>query len=304
MSIQPVPPERQSGSDPLCRSVLDRVAAGAAVITTAGMIATPLLPQAGRGRRWLSSVVVTAMFTTTTANATRRWGTGRAVGAATLTATATAAVERVGTRTGIPFGRYSYTSALRPQIAHVPVIVPLAWFGMGLPSREAAHAALGARSTPTGRVLLGSAAMTAWDLFLDPQMVGEGYWAWARRGRYRGIPLSNFVGWFVTGLGIMAALEALLPPRHATEATTGNTATTVTDATTVTVSGSSDADATRPRPSPVGDARLIGEYGFMSVMQTLGFARFFRDPLVAAVGGAAMLPIAAAATVNRMRGTR
>jgi hypothetical protein len=265
------------------------------VITTAGMIATPLLPQSGRGRRWLSSVVVTAMFTTTTANAARRWGTGRAVGAATLTAAATAAVERIGTRTGMPFGRYAYTSALRPQVAHVPVIVPLAWFGMGLPSREAAHAALGARSTPTGRVLLGSAAMTAWDLFLDPQMVGEGYWAWARRGRYRGIPLSNFVGWFVTGLGIMAAFEALLPPRHATGAT---------DATTATVSGSSDADATRPRPSPVGDARLIGEYGFMSVMQTLGFARFFRDPLVATVGGAAMLPIAAAATVNRMWGTR
>ena len=32
----------------------------------------------------------------------------------------------------------------------------------------------------------------------------------------------------------------------------------------------------------------------MGVMETVGFAAFFRDRLVAAVGGAAMLPIAAA----------
>ncbi len=163
----------------------------------------------------------------------------------------------------MPFGRYAYTEALRPQIAHVPVIVPLAWFGMGLPSREAAHAALGQYSTPARRVALGSAAMTAWDLFLDPQMVGEGYWAWIKRGAYRGIPLSNFAGWFVTGLGIMALFEAVLPPE---------------------------------RRDP--DVRLVGQYGYMSVMQTLGFARYFRDPLVAAVGGLGMLPIAAVAARN------
>ena len=33
----------------------------------------------------------------------------------------------------------------------------------------------------------------------------------------------------------------------------------------------------------------------MAVMETVGFARYFRDPVVAVVGGAAMLPIAAAA---------
>jgi uncharacterized membrane protein len=132
-----------------------------------------------------------------------------------------------------------------------------------LPAREAAHAALGNHSTPTTRIVLGSAAMTAWDLFLDPQMVGEGYWAWVRRGVYRGIPLSNFAGWFLTGLGIMALFEVVLP-------------------------------TTRRDP----DARLVGEYSYMSVMQTLGFAKYFRDPVVAIVGGAGMLPIAAVAAKN------
>jgi len=245
----------------------DRIAGVAGIATIAGMIATPLLPPRGTGRRLLSSVVVTGMFATSTANAVKRWGTQRASGAAAATAVATGVVERVGTHTGLPFGQYGYTEALRPQIAHVPVIVPLAWFGMGLPSREAAHAALGQHSTPARRIALGSAAMTAWDLFLDPQMVGEGYWAWVKRGAYRGIPLSNFAGWFLTGLGIMALFEVLMPPKQRDP-----------------------------------DVRLVGQYGYMSVMQTLGFARYFRDPLVATVGGLGMLPLAAVAAGNVIRG--
>ncbi len=248
-------------------AVARRVAGLAGVVTTAGMIATPLLPQRGAARRVLSAVVVTGMFATTTAHATRRWGTARVGMAASAAVMATTIVERVGTRTGFPFGRYEYTDALRPQVAGVPVIVPLAWFAMAVPAREAAHGALGERSNPVTRAVVGAAALTAWDLFLDPQMVGEGYWRWARHGLYRGIPLRNFVGWFVTGLGVMALLEAVLPPSH------------------------DPADA---------DASHVGQYAYMAVMETIGFARFFRDPLVAAVGGAAMLPVATAAVVRKV----
>jgi putative membrane protein len=231
------------------------------------MIATPLLPQGGRARRVLSSVVVVGSFATTTANAVRRWGGSRTAVAAAATAAGTTIVERVGTATGIPFGRYAYTTALQPQVAHVPAIVPLAWFALGLPARETAHAALGARSTPVRRIVVGSAALTAWDLFLDPQMVGEGYWRWAKRGVYRGIPLSNYVGWFATGLAVMALLEAVLPPADA----------------------GSDADGA-----------LVGEYAYMGVMETIGFARYFRDPVVAVVGGLGMLPVAALAVARKL----
>jgi uncharacterized membrane protein len=245
---------------------VDRVGAIAGLATMAGMIATPLLPQRGLARKILSSVVVTGMFVNTTANAVRTWGGRRAGTAGAITAVATTAVERIGTQTGLPFGQYGYTNALQPQVAHVPAIVPLAWFAMSLPSREAAHAALGEHSTPGRRIALGSAAMTAWDLFLDPQMVGEGYWSWVRGGRYRSIPLSNFVGWFITGLGVMALLEALLPPK--------------------------EHDA---------DGPLVGTYAYMSVMETLGFAKYFRDPLVAVVGGLGMLPIAGVAVMRKLK---
>ena len=52
------------------------------------------------------------------------------------------------------------------------------------------------------------------------------------------------------------------------------------------------------------DVRLVGQYGYMSVMQTLGFARYFRDPLVAVVGGLAMLPIAATAATRVVQRSR
>ena len=59
---------------------------------------------------------------------------------------------------------------------------------------------------------MGAVALTAWDLFLDPQMTAERYWRWERPGSYRGIPLSNYAGWLVTSAGMMVALERLLPP--------------------------------------------------------------------------------------------
>lgn len=225
-------------------------------VTAVAMIATPLRPKGKRTA--LASVVVAALAATTFVSAQRRWGTRRSLCAFATIGAATLGVEAVGTRTGKVFGAYQYSSALRPQIGQVPAIVPLAWFAMAVPSRETAIAL-----NRAWRIPIGAALLTAWDLFLDPQMVGEGYWAWARKGRYRGIPLSNYVGWFATSLAVMASLEATLPPGE---------------------------------PDPA----LVGEYGWMAVMQTLGFAAFFRDPLVALTGGSAMLPPALVA-LRRVR---
>jgi uncharacterized membrane protein len=241
----------------------DRVAAAASVVTLAGMIATPLMRRGERGRRIASTLVVGGLWTTTTAVSARRWGATRAGVAAAAVGVTTAVVERVGTRTGLPFGRYRYSSALRPQVAGVPALVPLAWFAMAVPAREAAHRALRHHSDLPRRLAVGSAALTAWDLFLDPQMVGEGYWQWQRRGRYRGIPLTNYLGWLLTGCGVMAMLEVLLP----------------------TPRGDDEDDG-------VAAGALVAEYAVMATMETLGFAAFFKDRLVAAVGGAAMLPFA------------
>jgi uncharacterized membrane protein len=227
-----------------------RTAAASFALTAASMIAIPLLPPGKR--RVASSIVVSALATTTGALLARRHGPARAGAAAVATALVTTAAEHVGTATGLPFGRYRYSGALQPSVGsgRVPVIVPLAWFAMAAPAREVA----------TRRWWGGALALTAWDLFLDPQMVAEGYWTWARRGRYRGIPVSNYLGWVLVGSVVMRVLDVVLADRR--------------------------SEPSPDRPDP--DRALVGVYAWMAVMQTLGFALFFGDPLVSAVGGTAM----------------
>ena len=86
-----------------------------AAVTLAGMIATPLARRGGPLRRSLSSIVVVGLFATTSTAATRRWGAPRTAGAALGIVGTTTAVERIGSSTGVPFGHYRYTGALRPS---------------------------------------------------------------------------------------------------------------------------------------------------------------------------------------------
>ncbi len=117
-------------------------------------------------------------------------------------------VEWLGSTTGFPFGHYHYTERLQPQLGGVPLLIPLAWLMM-LPSAWV----IGALLTPANRfahALVSAAAFTAWDLFLDPQMVGWHFWQWQMPGGYFGIPWINFVGWFAAAFLLTLAAH---PPR-------------------------------------------------------------------------------------------
>ena len=210
---------------------------------------------------WVSSVVVVAFAATTFALAAAHWGLRRAVMAVALVAVLTFVVEAAGTRTGFPFGEYDYTGALQPTVAGVPVIVPLAWFAMGVPALEVGHRILPSRA---GAVVVGGAALTAWDLFLDPQMVDAGYWTWEVDGAYNGIPLSNFAGWLAVGVVVLAAVDRLRPD---------------------------------VAPDPAG----LLLYTWWAVMNTIGFAVFFGEPLVALVGGIGMGAITIVAWTQAVR---
>jgi uncharacterized membrane protein len=139
--------------------------------------------------------------------------------AAALVAAATLggfAVEAVGVATGFPFGTYDYSGQLGPRLLGVPLIIPLAWTWMAWPAWLAALRL--ARSTPA-RVALAAVGLAAWDLFLDPQMVAEGYWRWrsptpALPG-VAGVPVGNYLGWLGFALLLMTVLAAAAGPRAA-----------------------------------------------------------------------------------------
>jgi|tagenome__1003787_1003787.scaffolds.fasta_scaffold20840182_2 uncharacterized membrane protein len=129
---------------------------------------------------------------------------------AALVATATLggfAVEAVGVATGFPFGTYDYSGQLGPKVLGVPLIIPLAWTWMAWPAWLAAIRLVRGRAA---RVLVAAAGLAAWDLFLDPQMVAEGYWRWrsptpALPG-VPGIPIGNYLGWLGFAVVLMAVL--------------------------------------------------------------------------------------------------
>lgn len=111
--------------------------------------------------------------------------------------------EYVGSHSDFPFGAYHYTGILQPQVGGVPLLIPLAWLMM-LPPAWAVASLIVERDWAAGswrgratRALVAALAFTAWDLFLDPQMVTWNFWQWETPGLYFGIPLSNYAGWLL-----------------------------------------------------------------------------------------------------------
>lgn len=134
---------------------------------------------------------------------TLQWGQKRTLIIFSIVAIMTWFAEFIGSSTGIPFGEYNYTDLLQPQIAHVPLIIPIAWFMMLAPSWAIAQTItrfIGRRSINQHLIfaLISALAMTAWDLFLDPQMVSWGFWVWDNPVGYFGIPWINYFGWVLT----------------------------------------------------------------------------------------------------------
>lgn len=136
------------------------------------------------------------------------WGAARTLRMAAIVALLGFTSEAMGTATGLPFGAYGYTDRLQPQLAHVPLIIPLAWLMMLPAAWAVARLITGNRSRLTF-IGLSALALTAWDLFLDPQMVAWGFWVWEQPGGYFGIPWLNFFGWALTA----AVMTALVRPK-------------------------------------------------------------------------------------------
>lgn len=140
----------------------------------------------------------------------RAWGIRRALGMMALVVVTAWFFEYIGHNTGFPFGAYYYTDRLQPQIGDVPILVPLAWLMM-LPPAWAVAALITRRGGGAAFIVVSAITFTAWDLFLDPQMVSWRLWVWENPGEwsYFGIPWVNFAGWLLVSL-LMTALASAL----------------------------------------------------------------------------------------------
>jgi len=146
--------------------------------------------------------------------------------------------EFVGSSTGFPFGEYDYTGLLQPQLAGVPLLIPLAWMMMLPPAWAVGYLVTHNSGRSIGFIVVSALAFTAWDLFLDPQMVAWDFWRWQDPGIYFGIPLSNYAGWFFVAVGLSLVAN--------------------------------------PRDLPAGPLFLV--YGLTWILQTIGQGIFWGQP--------------------------
>ncbi len=172
------------------------------------------------------------------------WGFARTLKTFAIVALLSYLAELLGSTTGFPFGKYHYTDLLQPQISGVPLLIPLAWLMMLPPAWAVARIILGKSTRPVAFIALSALAFTAWDLFLDPQMVGWGFWVWEIPGQYFGIPLVNYLGWI-----LVSALITLVA---------------------------------NPKDLPVGPLALV--YVLTWILQTIGQGIFWSQPGPALVG--------------------
>jgi uncharacterized membrane protein len=116
-------------------------------------------------------------------------------------------IESVSIVTGSPFGNYYYTDLLGARIGAVPLAVPAAYFVAGYLAWTMGTIFLGELGTGIeGKSLflvpaIASLIMVMWDLCLDPiKSTIEGAWVWEGGGAYHGVPITNYFGWYLTGM--------------------------------------------------------------------------------------------------------
>ena len=206
--------------------------------------------------------IVGLMLATSLAEAAQARGARRGPPAVAAAGAIGFAAEVAGVATGKPFGHYGYGPGLGVQVRGVPLLAAAAWAMMARPAWVVAG--LVAR-TPLARVLCAGAALTAWDVFLDPRMVREGYWTWPGGGRYEDVPASNFLGWFLTGSAVFAVWS-------------------------LTEDGA---------PPTAADDGALALYVWTWLGETFAAAAIWRRPRVALAGGLAMGAVAVPALLAR-----
>jgi putative membrane protein len=113
--------------------------------------------------------------------------------------------ESASLRTGFPFGRYYFTDVMGPKFFQLPLLLALAYLGIGYVAWTVALLILGDTGKPIRGArllalpLLATVIIAAWDLSMDPDWSTLDHaWIWRDGGGYFGVPVSNFFGWFFT----------------------------------------------------------------------------------------------------------
>lgn len=128
--------------------------------------------------------------------------------------------ESLSLRTGFPFGHYQFTELMGPKLFDLPLLLALAYFGMGYLSWVVGLVILGYGSDRLSGIKLlilpvtASLVMTTWDFSMEAVWADiDRAWVWRDGGPFYGVPISNFVGWLLTVYIFYQLFALYLRPR-------------------------------------------------------------------------------------------
>ncbi len=157
------------------------------------------------------------LLTFTVVHGAMRYGLKGIVAFAAICLVISNAIENIGVATGFPFGPYHYTDALGPKLGYVPLLIGPAYLGVGYLSWVIGTVLVGDVKRGSGGLsvaatpLIGAFVMVLWDLTLDPAVSTlGGWWVWEKGGGLFGVPLSNYLGWYLTVFAFMQTFAVYL----------------------------------------------------------------------------------------------
>ena len=126
--------------------------------------------------------------------------------------------EIIGTNKGLIFGKYTYEPSLcpGPMIKNVPILIAISWTGLIYMALVCTMMIIDGTLGSTinlSHVLMSALFVTILDVVLDPIAVDEGRWSWDTPGKYYGVPIKNFIGWFIN-CSLILLLFSMISSSH------------------------------------------------------------------------------------------
>ena len=174
------------------------------------------VPDATRPELAFVSVLFVIVIAAPSFLALKNWlGTGRAFSIVAALGFYALFIETVAIHTGWPYGAFEYGDKIGTKIGVVPWTVFFSWSPLVLGAYALGRSFFKNKPPKFAPFLAISVAfLVAFDGVLDPGAVQQGFWKFDAGGAYYGVPLSNYFGWFFSGVVGVCLMYFLSGKRH------------------------------------------------------------------------------------------
>ena len=114
-------------------------------------------------------------------------------------------IEYAGVKTGFPFGDYTYTDKLQPQLFNVPLAISLSWVVVVVSSFQIVFS--NDSKNLFAKIVYSSLIVLGIDLMLEPFAAFINlFWIWSKGF----VPIQNYISWFIVAVIFSTLLYLLL----------------------------------------------------------------------------------------------